>query len=114
MSTLAINGGDLQAARAAHLRDLFEPWSLRRLEARTGIGRGTLQTRLNGTTAITMADIEILAPVIRMTPTELFAELLAIAPDNKNGPASEETGPDVPPTGVEPATYGTGNRRSIH
>lgn len=71
---------DLQVARAAHLRELLEPWSLRRLEARTGIGRGTLQGRLNGTTALTMADIELLAPVIRMTPQELFAELLAVEP----------------------------------
>ncbi len=83
----------IQHARAAHLRDLFEPWSLRKLETRTGIGRGVLETRFKGTTALTMADIEILAPVIRMAPEELFAELLAINPDNKKGPASEETGP---------------------
>lgn len=111
MSNLAISGEDVQAARAAHLRELFEPWSLRRLEARTGIGRGTLQTRFNGTTAVTMADIEILAPVVRMTPVELFSELLAVTPNNEKGPASEETGPDVPPTGVEPATYGTNVRQ---
>jgi transcriptional regulator with XRE-family HTH domain len=65
----------IQRARARFLRELFEPWSLRRLEARTGIGRSTLQSRLNGETAITMADIEILAPVARMTPEQLFTEL---------------------------------------
>jgi hypothetical protein len=68
----------LQRARAAHLRDLLEPWSVRRLEARTGIGRGTLQTRLAGQTELAMSDIELLAPVIRMTPEELFAELRSV------------------------------------
>jgi hypothetical protein len=99
----------IQRARAAHLRDLFEPWSLRRLEARTGIGRGVLETRLKGATALTMADIEILAPVIRMTPQELFSELLAITPDNKKGPASEETGRMLPhlDSNQEPAGFRT-------
>jgi transcriptional regulator with XRE-family HTH domain len=86
-----------QLARAAHLRELFEPWSLRRLEARTGIGRGTLQGRFNGTRALTMSDIEVLAPVIRMKPEELFAELLAVRPGKGNGLASEEARPALLP-----------------
>lgn len=88
---------DLQLARASHLRELFEPWSLRKLETRTGIGRGTLQGRFNGTTALTLSDIEVLAPVIRMTPEQLFLELVNVTPDNEKGPASEETGPQVLP-----------------
>ena len=41
----------IQRARAKHLRDLFEPWTYRKLEARTGIGRSTLQSRMTGETA---------------------------------------------------------------
>lgn len=78
ISSPATDPKTLQRARAAHLRDLLEPWSLRRLEARTGIGRGKLETRLNGGTELAMSDIEVLAPVIRMTPEELFAELRAV------------------------------------
>ncbi len=87
----------LQQARAAHLRYLFEPWTLRKLEARTGIGRGKLETRFNGKTELTFSDIEVLAPVIRMKPEELFAELLAVRPTNGKSPASEETGPKMLP-----------------
>ena len=68
----------IQRARAKHLRDLFEPWTYRKLEARTGIGRSTLQSRMTGETALTLSDFEVLAPIIRMTPEELFAELRAI------------------------------------
>lgn len=94
----------MQYARAARLRYLFEPWSLRKLEARTGIGRGTLQGRFNGATPLSMSDIEVLAPVIRMTPVELFSDLLAAG--TQNGPASEETGPgSVRPLGFEPRTH---------
>lgn len=69
---------EIQRARAKYLRDLFEPWTYRKLEARTGIGRMALQARLTGETALTVPDLEVLAPVIRMTPEELFAELLAV------------------------------------
>lgn len=68
----------IQRARAKHLRDLFEPWTYRKLETRTGIGRSTLQSRMSGDTAVTLSDIEVLAPVIRMKPEELAAELLAV------------------------------------
>jgi hypothetical protein len=99
----------LQRARAAHLRDLLEPWSVRRLEARTGIGRGTLQTRLAGQTELAMSDIELLAPVIRMTPEELFAELRSVdvtAPNGGGvkflGVAPLHRGWKVGPEGLEP------------
>lgn len=63
------------------LRELIEPWSLRKLEARTGVTRSAWQTRLNGETALSISDIEVLAPVIRMTPSELFDELMSVHPD---------------------------------
>lgn len=101
----------IQLARAAHLRDLLEPWSLRRLEARTGLGRGTLQGRLNGNTAITFDDVVILAPVIRMSPEELFVELLSVQVDNGTPDTQRGGGADargllrfVGPTGLEPMT----------
>lgn len=79
----------VQHARADRMRDLLEPWSLRKLEARTGLGRNYLQSRLNGTTALSISDVEVLAPVIRMTPGDLFAELMSIndetAPTPKGG-----------------------------
>lgn len=87
MSTITAHPTNEQAqhARAAHLRDLLEPWSLRKLEARTGLGRNYLAGRLNGDQALSISDIEVLAPVIRMSPAELFAELMHIdgAPDDR-------------------------------
>lgn len=85
--TLATDPKRVQYARAAHLRELIEPWSLRKLEARTGISRSVWATRLNGETALSISDIEVLAPVIRMTPSELFSELLRVS-DNEERPRS--------------------------
>lgn len=81
-SKSADSANALQVARAARLRELIEPWSLRKLEVRTGIGRTALDQRLKGKTPLNMSDIEVLAPVIRMTPAELFADLLAVDPKN--------------------------------
>ena len=92
---------DTQHARAAHLRYLLEPWSLRKLEARTGLGRNYLAGRLNGDTAISIADVEVLAPVIRMTPEELFLELLA---QTENPHQSPDGGHSVGPAWIEPTT----------
>lgn len=88
----------LRQARAAHLRDLLEPWSLRRLEARTGIGRGTLETRLSGRTELAFSDIELLAPVIRMTPAELFDEILKVelpGVDSNHEPIGSQLAPVI-------------------
>ena len=94
MSTTAhkIDADDVQHARAAHMRYLFEPWSLRKLEARTGIGRSKLHSKFNGTTEFSIGDIEILAPVIRMTPAQLATELYAITGNEKS--AATGTDPD--------------------
>lgn len=120
MNQPEIEATERQHARAAYLRELFEPWSLRRLEARTGIGRGTLQTRFNGSTALTVDDIEILAPVVRMTPEELFSELMKVSPEPAaaggrptigggtrlvgDAPLIPFIGSRVGPTGIEPMT----------
>lgn len=100
----AYSANAVQAARAARLRELIEPWSLRKLEVRTGIGRTALDQRLKGKTPLTMPDIEVLAPVIRMTPQELFAELLAVDPKN---PLQETFRSLAPVTQLVP-------RRAIH
>lgn len=68
----------IQRARANHLRDLLDPWSLRKIQARTGIGRNAMKARFDGSTPLGMGDIELLAPLVRMTPTELFTELLKV------------------------------------
>ena len=86
---------DLQLARAGRLRDLIEPWSLRKLESRTGLGRNYLSTRLSGTVALSISDVEVLAPVIRMTPAELFAELLTVGNDEK-APTPKGGGSSLP------------------
>lgn len=88
---------DLQLARAERLRDLIEPWSLRKLESRTGLGRNYLSTRLSGTVALSISDVEVLAPVIRMTPAELFAELLTVGND-ENAPTPKGEGANLRPT----------------
>lgn len=109
---------DTQHERAAHLRDLLEPWSLRKLEARTGLGRTYLAGRLNGDQALSISDIEVLAPVIRMTPDELFAELLSVkgSPETQKATARRASGGIgimhlvEPPAGLEPATCGLQGR----
>lgn len=50
---------------------------------------------------------------VEQTGSSLLGIVVEEAVTHENGPASEETGPVVPPTGIEPATFGTGNQRSI-
>lgn len=82
---------EIQAARAAHLRELFEPWSLRKLATRTGLSKGVLEYRFSGKAELSISDIEVLAPVIRMTPEELFIELL-----NVKAPTPKSEGRELP------------------
>lgn len=74
---------EVQRARAAHLRSLFEPWSIRKLATRTGLSKSVVASRLSGETPLNQPEFEVLAPVIRMTPMELFEELLSVDPDRK-------------------------------
>lgn len=73
---------ELQRARARHLRELLEPWSLRKLAVRTGLSKGVVDSRLSGETPLTMSDVEVFAPVLRMKPEDLFSELLTVKPDS--------------------------------
>lgn len=72
------------------MRDLFEPWSYRRLEGRTGLGRSSLQTKFGGSVPFTLGDIEILAPIVRMTAVELATELYSIHETQKTPTANGE------------------------
>ena len=86
------------------------PWSLRKLESRTGLGRNYLSTRLSGTVALSISDVEVLAPVIRMTPAELFAELLTVGND-ENAPTPKGEGRSLPglDSNQEPAGFKPSN-----
>lgn len=70
----------IQYARATWLRDqlLAERWSLRKLEAATGIKKGAIARRFAGHTELSVSDIEVFAPLLRMNPEQLFARLRAV------------------------------------
>ena len=79
-------------ARCLYLKDLLEPWSIRRLAARTGLSKSAVESLYAGTRDLSMADIELVAPVLRMAPVDLFTELLAVepeSPETKNGSGVE-------------------------
>lgn len=69
-----------QQARAKYLDDALreERWTYRKLEARTGISKSVIASRLTGTTPLLMSEVEIFADVLRRNPVELFATLHAI------------------------------------
>lgn len=103
---------EVRSARAAFVRDALksERWSVRAAALAIGTNHTSLGARVKGETAFFAEDIESIAILLKRNPVEFYAEYLAA--DTKNGPASEETEPsDVPPTGIEPATYGTNVRR---
>lgn len=95
-----------------------ERWTNRKAAAALGLTHTYVGRRRNGENDLTFADVEMFASLLRLTPEQLFAELrsaaLSPSPVNDEGRSEERPSTDVPPTGVEPATYGTGNRRSIH
>lgn len=98
-----------QEARAAFMRDLFEPWSYRKMETRTGIGRSSLQSKFAGHVGFSLSDIEALAPLVRMSAAELAIELFSI-PETKETPTRSTGGGNglrylmEPPTGNDPVT----------
>lgn len=100
-----------QAARAQFLADELksERWSLRLLQDRTGIPKSTLASKLNGSSPILAADIEVFATVLKRDAVDLFRDYLAAG--TGKAPTPKGGGLSVPPTGIEPATFGTNVRR---
>ena len=100
-----------QAARAQFLADELksERWSLRLLQDRTGIPKSTLASKLNGSSPILAADIEVFAAVLKRDAVSLFSDYLAAG--TGKAPTPKGGGLSVPPTGIEPATFGTNVRR---
>lgn len=63
--------------RAARLDDLFtdERWSSREIAAKTGLVHTYVQRRRNGASAISLEDLDVFAPLVRMSPVELHVYL---------------------------------------
>jgi hypothetical protein len=94
--TVLIGGLRTRGISPGHLRNLLDPWSLRKIQARTGIGRNAMKARFDGSTPLGMGDIELLAPLVRMTPEELFAELRKVGLphlDSNQEPIGSQPGP---------------------
>lgn len=74
--------------RGHRLRELLKAqrWSVNAAAIETGISRSTLYERVKGVSTLQFHEIELLAPLARMTPVELFSELLAVAETPRQSP----------------------------
>jgi transcriptional regulator with XRE-family HTH domain len=63
--------------RGQRLRRLLkdERWSVRQAELRIGHGTNYLQRKVRGEVALTLGDIAEIAPLLGITPTDLFEKL---------------------------------------
>ena len=110
---------NLRERRARALDRMLEAerWTNRKAASALGLTHTYVGRRRNGELDLTFADVEMFAGLLRLTPEQLFAELRAAAfdpaPVNAEGRSEERPSTDVPPTGVEPATYGTNVRRLV-
>lgn len=53
-----------------------ERWTFRKLEARTGIKKGVISSRMRGVTPLTIEEVQVFASVLGRNPVELYAELV--------------------------------------
>lgn len=82
----------INAVRGHRLRELLkaERWSLNAAAAEVRMPKSTLYERVKGSSALLVEDVERLAPLVRMTPAELFAELLAATDNQGESPDGNE------------------------
>lgn len=85
---------EIQKARAAYLREILHPWSIRKLAARTGLSKAIVESRLNGSQVLTIDDLRVIAPVAHKSPEALLSELLAVDPRHRD----YNVGTSEPPT----------------
>lgn len=82
--TPAASPAEIQRARAAYLREILHPWSIRKLATRTGLSKAIVESRLNGSQALTIDDLRVIAPVAHKSPEMLLSELLAVDPRQRD------------------------------
>lgn len=82
---------DVRFARCMHMKEMLFPWSIRKLATRTGLTKAAVESIYAGMRDISMSDVEVIAPVLRMSPGELFDELLQVKIDPNSPAPSERT-----------------------
>lgn len=104
---LATRSDEIRQTVATNIDALLKSqrWSRRAAAMALGISHRYVNDRAAGDVDVTASDLAMFADFLDVPVSRFFAE-------TQNGPASEETEPlNVPPTGVEPATYGTNVRQ---
>lgn len=91
------SGSELRRARAAFIKALLDEddRSVRYVAGKIGISNTALGDRLKGKVAFLADELEPIARILKIDPVQFYAAYLAAG--TKNGPASEETGPQMLP-----------------
>lgn len=94
----------VHAVRGNRLRELLkaERWSLNAAAAEVHMPKSTLYERVRGSSPLLFDDVERLAPLVRMTPVELFQDLLNAKENPQQSPdGGNPGGNELPPLTVE-------------
>ncbi len=107
MSEIQTASQNVAITVAQNLTYLLESnrWSGRKAAIALGLTPMYVTRRMSGAVECSASDLAIFAGLLRVPVGAFFAEREEKAPTPQGG------GQDVPPTGIEPATFGTNVRR---